>query len=268
MSRLAARGNLPQQHIEPAVRSAIGYWLTASVLPQTPTDGLPPFDGVDLPDDIRTVFDAIQSRPPTFASRHAMVATVLLAAAVPVPRFEHRVRVLFDTSGDEQDGRRGELELAVLPGGPPGLYPAPRTMSFLRGNRRFAMALTAAWAYAGDAGNRCVIWSITHQADRLPPITGGSLGAPFAVALLELARPWWRRRVSWRVFNSERAVTGTLGPNGEVGEVGGLGRKFAIAKAADWGVSHRRQADRRTSRASRMVSMCGGSATCAGRDGT
>ena len=231
----AARGSLPAHHLEPAVRWSVGYWLTAGVLTQSASAADLP--DADLPDDVRTVLATIDQLPFNSARAYAKVVAVLLAAAVPLPRYRQRVRVLFDSTEADQAGQAGELELAVLPGGPPGLYPSPRTMAFLRGDRRFAAALTAAWTYAvGATGDQCVVWSITHSADRIPPISGGSLGAAFAVALADLTQPPWRHHVSLRAFSTTRAVTGTVASDGTIGPVGGLDRKFEAAYRRNWSV--------------------------------
>ncbi|MFF9428632.1 WD40 repeat domain-containing protein [Streptomyces sp. NPDC014746] len=136
-------------------------------------------------------------------------------------------------------GFRGELRLRQLPSGPHGLHPDPASMSFLVSpDGRLAQSLSAAWRASGaESRGGCVLWSVTEESPggsgRTPcnDIRGGSLGAAFGVALLDLpaGRPGIRLRLP-RVMRENTAVTGAIGPAGELHGIGRLGPKLKAAR--------------------------------------
>ncbi|MFJ4343269.1 WD40 repeat domain-containing protein [Streptomyces sp. NPDC088915] len=136
-------------------------------------------------------------------------------------------------------GFRGELRLRQLPSGPCGLHPDPASMSFLVSpDGRLAQSLSAAWRASGaEARGGCVLWSVTEESPGGPgstpcnDIRGGSLGAAFGVALLDLpaSRPGRRLRLP-RVMRENTAVTGAVGPAGELRSIGRLGPKLKAAR--------------------------------------
>jgi hypothetical protein len=101
--------------------------------------------------------------PETTPGRHQGAASMEQVQAMLLERVTPRpgpsVPVLFDVGEQEVAGRTGDLRLAVLPGGPPGLYPDPSTMGFHRADAAFARSLGLAWAVAfpGWAGAPCVL---------------------------------------------------------------------------------------------------------------
>jgi len=85
-------------------------------------------------------------------------------------------------------GVTGRLEVQVLPGGPPGLYPDPRALIVQPTDAAFDRALRLAWQCAGgNSQPSCVLWRVTPDAD-VPGygIDGSSLGAAFAISLQQL----------------------------------------------------------------------------------
>jgi WD40 repeat protein len=164
----------------------------------------------------------------------AHIAVGLMSGTAKPRSFRHRIGILFDTG--ERRGATGSLKLAVVPGGPPGLFPDPRTMTFLRVDRDFTASLEAAWAFASQGHKKppCVLWTIDPGERRLGPINGPSLGAAFAVALTgALTRLDAGFLKGWR---GRSAVTGAVTARGEVGEVHGLEAKFEAARDAKWEV--------------------------------
>ncbi|PPK71102.1 hypothetical protein V5P93_002963 [Actinokineospora auranticolor] len=213
--------------------SAAEHWAGTGVL--TGTEAIPPtdlFPRTDLPAPVRAVLGPLTRRAASPAEAYAVIAAVLMATDPPrsAPR---PVALLFDAVGTDP-GATGTLELTVLPGGPPGLYPDPRTMAFLRVDADFAPSAAAAWRRYGRPGD-CVLWSVAvHDTEDLPRIHGGSLGLAFAVALADLRRSRAARFVL--AHDSSCALTGTVTADGAVGPVGGLDGKFAAAKRRGWRV--------------------------------
>ncbi|WP_432830948.1 hypothetical protein [Dactylosporangium sp. CA-092794] len=224
---VAAADGLPGGLRDRARRDAEAYWSAAGVLPFTATT--PSRAGER--DGYR--------RSAAAAFVELAVACMASDPAPPVARRE--VRILFDTAPGEQAGRTGTLRLVLLPGGPPGLYPDPRTMSFLRADMDFRESLSASWTYAARAAApRCVLWHIEQEGDQRTPISGNSLGAAFAVALAELLGHRRARSLSplrfFRVFRTQCAITGSLTADGVIGPVGGLPGKFEAARRRTWSV--------------------------------
>ncbi|MFD4637866.1 S16 family serine protease [Lentzea sp. NPDC058436] len=164
----------------------------------------------------------------------AHIAVALMSGIARPRAFRHRIGVLFDTG--ERRGATGSLKLAVVPGGPPGLFPDPRTMTFLRVDGDFTASLQAAWDFVSHGRKKlpCVLWEIDPGDCRLGPINGPSLGAAFAVALTgALSRVDAGFLKGWR---GRSAVTGAVTARGEVGGVHGLEAKFEAARDAKWEV--------------------------------
>ena len=136
--------------------------------------------------------------------------------------------------GGPAKGAAAILTVAAQPGGPPGLYPDPRSMAFLTADGEFADSLAAAWHSAPTAiRERCVTWDISDEKQplrSLHEIWGGSLGAALAVALHDLARaarPLGAARI--RRLDPRCAVTGRLGPDGRLLPVTGYRSKLDAA---------------------------------------
>nr|BFE74456.1 hypothetical protein GCM10020092_077570 [Actinoplanes digitatis] len=149
-----------------------------------------------------------------------------LTGEFPRRRREAQTPVLFDR---RSTGGHGTLRLTLLDGGPPGLYPDPRAMLFLVGDRWFAQALDVAWRTAGKSlHRRCVVWRLTTDDTPCDEVTGGSLGAAFGVALTDLARrtppPIRVRRLDRR-----RAITAGLEPDQRLSPVTGVPNKLEAA---------------------------------------
>ncbi|MGW4210683.1 S16 family serine protease [Lentzea sp. NPDC004789] len=178
--------------------------------------------------------DLVDALPEGAGRSLAHIAVALMSGVVKPRSYQYAVGVLFDTG--ERKGATGSLKLAVVPGGPPGLFPDPRTMTFLRVDPDFTASLKAAWDYATQRRKNppCVLWTIDPGERRLGPINGPSLGAAFAVALTSvLTRVSAGFLKGWR---GECAVTGAVTAQGEVGGVRGLEGKFEAARKAGWQV--------------------------------
>jgi WD40 repeat protein len=182
----------------------------------------------------------------------AMVALIALLLAGPhVPeRRKVTVPVLFDRPR-QGGGSSGRLEVSELFAGPAGLYPDPRTMSFTRADdAEFTAGLTAAWNYAqsriGSSGRRqgrCLVWRLVYESshDTAFSISGGSLGAAFAIALREILaypasrRPSWTwLRAKFRGLRPRCAVTGVIAGDQVLTAVSGLASKLEAAEARRW----------------------------------
>ena len=175
------------------------------------------------------------------------VTALLLAGAEPL-RHTEKIAVVFGRAGDhgqdlgQEPGAAGFLELCEFPAGPAGLFPDPRSMAGARAmGPEFADSLAVAWRYC--RGDRCVLWRITLTDDqlRVPVIDGSSLGAPFALGLLELLR--YRdsrrsplapgRRVIYRL-RPGAAVTGRIDDQGGLHRVGDMEAKVRAAHQKRW----------------------------------
>ncbi|MFJ5986688.1 hypothetical protein [Lentzea sp. NPDC092896] len=225
----AARGDLPRSAGVEAITAAARRWGETGLLVED-TGG--PHGWRDDTGALALV-DPLHDGP---ARSLAHIAAGLASGTVSPPVYQHEVRVLFDTG--ERRGTTGSLKVAVLPGGPPGLFPDPRSMTFLEVDEQFTASLGAAWTCATRKRKRppCVLWSVDVSDRRLVLIKGPSLGAAFAVALrtalhrLRRLDPFlWR----WR---EKCAVTGAVSPSGEIGSVDGLEGKLEAAGVALWNV--------------------------------
>ncbi|USX55021.1 S16 family serine protease [Lentzea sp. HUAS12] len=221
----AAHGECARSEGVEAIIAAAGRWQERGLLVRTGgSHSWRASDGLEL-------VDALPEGP----GRSLAHIAVALMSGVAKPRaFRHRIGILFDTG--ERRGATGSLKLAVVPGGPPGLFPDPRTMTFLRVDHDFTTSLEAAWTFTSQGHRKppCVLWTIDPGERRLVPINGPSLGAAFAVALTGvLTRVDAGFLKGWR---GRSAVTGAVTARGDVLEVHGLEAKFEAARDAKWEV--------------------------------
>ena len=171
------------------------------------------------------------------ARDYATLVLCALCGNLPEPAPGVRAAVVF---GGQKGGSSAMLTLAIQRDGPPGLYPDPRSMTFLTADEAFAASLEVAWHSAPALHQRCVIWDISdgEQPIRdLPRTTGGSLGAAFGVALHDLARanrPLGRVRM--RRLDRACAITGDLSYSGKLGGVVDYEEKFSAAAGKSWRV--------------------------------
>ncbi|MFB6902966.1 hypothetical protein ACFCWB_01685, partial [Streptomyces bacillaris] len=163
----------------------------------------------------------------------ALRGTLGRRASVSVP-------VLLDR-GRQGGGRMADLTVTCLRDGPAGLFPDPERMAFGSGDPAFAAALEAGWATAPlSLRRRCVLWSVA-ELDGSPcnRLREGSLGAPLGLALDGLHRrlhPVHRSFTMLEVLRPRRALTGRLGRDGELLEVGGLDAKLGAAASRGYQV--------------------------------
>ncbi len=235
----SAVGRVSSGHAEQAVSVAVSAWSKANLLTDTSLDETAAHVGDDASPALQAALAIIADAPPSTARAYAMVMAGEMSPTSSGRRRKRSVRVLFDTS---TAGVTGMLTLRVVSQGPPGLFPDPEAMAFLSTNPAFALALTAAWRNCSAEQSSpmpCVLWSLSHEGDRLSSIQGRSLGAAFAVALADLVRSRGARLWSSRIlqgFSGATAITGTVAEDGSIGRVGGLDRKFAIALQRNWSV--------------------------------
>ncbi|GID91181.1 WD40 repeat domain-containing protein [Amorphoplanes digitatis] len=212
------------------LRGAAAHWRRANVLPEMPLTGADIPAGRDSPQAAvrrRLAVLADDANGPDAAAFGLLDLLVrALTGEFPRRRREAQTPVLFDR---RSTGGHGTLRLTLLDGGPPGLYPDPRAMLFLVGDRWFAQALDVAWRTAGKSlHRRCVVWRLTTDDTPCDEVTGGSLGAAFGVALTDLARrtppPIRVRRLDRR-----RAITAGLEPDQRLSPVTGVPNKLEAA---------------------------------------
>jgi WD40 repeat protein len=201
-------------------------------------------------DQLRAVTAALDELPG--GPGRAMVALVALLLCEPQVQVQRKVTVpvLFDRPR-QGGGLSGRLEVSELLAGPAGLYPDPRAMSFTRADdAEFTAGLTAAWNYAqsriGSSGRRqgrCLVWRLVYESshDTVFSISGGSLGAAFAIALREILaypasrRPSWTwLRAKFRGLRPRCAVTGVIAGDQLLTAVSGLASKLEAAEARRW----------------------------------
>lgn len=160
-----------------------------------------------------------------------------LAGVQPRSRYATGIPVLFDKRGA---GVSGALQIYDLPGGPPGLYPDPEAMSFVRADKEFTGALANAWLYATRSrrADKCVIWRLDlNDGTSIPFLRGGSLGAAFSIALrehyrkhLSLTRPWEPAITFFFGLRPKCAVTGAIDVGETLAAVGGMNAKLSAAR--------------------------------------
>jgi hypothetical protein len=145
------------------------------------------------------------------ARDYATLVLCALSGSLPEPAPGVQAAVVF---GGHEGGSSAMLTVAIQRDGPPGLYPDPRSMTFLTADEAFAASLEVAWHSAPALHQRCVIWDISDEEQpirALPTTTEGSLGAAFGVALHDLARGNRRfGRARMRRLDQGRAITGDL----------------------------------------------------------
>jgi WD40 repeat protein len=221
-------------------------WTKAGAETPTPPGGalLGARAFTDLPDPRARAVEAIVGRAQQLATADAapMIAlTALLLAGVRRSRHTTSVPVVFaDRSGI---GVAGTLQMWIVRGGPPGLFPDPQTMGVVRGDPAFWQALGTAWQAAPSVRRtRCVVWRISLDGlANVPALDGASLGAATALALADLLRYPDRRGPStttvrhfFHGLRPRTAVTGAIDPAGRLRPVGHLAEKFDIAHRRRW----------------------------------
>jgi WD40 repeat protein len=240
---------------EAKLAAAIRYWNETRLLTRTPTGmmRLRPDIPVGQPGvghQLQAVSAALDELPG--GPGRAMVALVALLLSDPQAPVRRKVTVpvLFDRPR-QGGGLSGRLEISELQAGPAGLYPDPRTMSFTRADgAEFTAGLTAAWDYAqarirssGRGQGRCLVWHLIYESsqDTVFSISGGSLGAAFAIALREILAYPASRRPSWiwlrakvRGLRPRCAVTGVIAGDQTLTAVNGLASKLEAAEARKW----------------------------------
>ena len=225
-----------------ALQRAVTYWTGANVIARTPSrSGVYAASGRNAPQGLDVIVDALDAMAGGTARTLVALQAASLAGAPTVTRHRRHIQVLFEIDQHEVVGATGTISTAVLPGGPSGLFPDPRDMSFFRADDSFADALTDAWLSATRDGANppCVLWTVAHD-NQHGPVHGDSLGAAFAVALAETLaaakrRPWSPRAVL-QSARSQCAVTGTVSSHGHIGPVAGLETKFKVARPRNWRV--------------------------------
>jgi WD40 repeat protein len=231
-----ARGPLDET-VEAMLRRAIAHWTQANVLPTATTRSslqLPvPPDAHPGLDTILTAIDSMKGGP---ARTLVALQAAELAGALSPHRHRRDTQVLFEEDRHSSTGVWGTLASAVVPDGPPGLYPDPAAMAYLRADPEFAESMTQAWRHAtrGKPDPPCVMWTLTAQGQEHQQVTGRSLGAAFAVTLVSTLEAQSRRLRPATLFRTRRtrcAITGTVNADGTVGPVGGLPSKLAAAQA-------------------------------------
>ncbi|SEG60422.1 WD domain-containing protein, G-beta repeat-containing protein [Thermomonospora echinospora] len=240
---LADAGPGSDEQAAEVLRSTVDAWLDAHVLPTGSFNG--DLGRVEGPPRVRRIAQLLDPLPGGPArSLVALQAWLLTGHRVRVRR-TRGVGVLFDTPG-RRAGLAGRLEMSVLGGGPPGLFPDPRVMVAFGADPAFQDALTAAWQRHAGARRAmpCLVWRLSTDEPWDRRVVGGSLGAAFAVLLDELLGPPARGRLRplgpvagagrslsrWLRLPRERhAVTGTLTPGGCIGEVSGMPAKLEAA---------------------------------------
>lgn len=155
--------------------------------------------------------------------------------------------VLLDP-GIGHDGVPGRLRLVKLRGGPPGLHPDPRLMTFTRCSSAFVNSLRQAWDSATlSKTEACVLWSLVEGDDAVASVRGGSLGAAMALGLDELAPRSILGRLARRsLLDPKCAVTAEVA-DGQVLEVSGLAAKLQAAASSGWRVVVSKDSDREVS---------------------
>lgn len=240
---------------EEKLAAAIRYWNETRLLTRTPTGmmRLRPDIPVGQPGvghQLQAVSAALDELPG--GPGRAMVALVALLLSDPQAPVRRKVTVpvLFDRPR-QGGGLSGRLEISELQAGPAGLYPDPRTMSFTRADgAEFTAGLTAAWDYAqarirssGRGQDRCLVWHLIYESprDTVFSISGGSLGAAFAITLREILAYPASRRPSWtwlrakvRGLRPRCAVTGVIAGDQTLTAVSGLASKLEAAEARKW----------------------------------
>lgn len=219
------------------IEQAVAYWRDANVLPNVSaiSRAVPRLPG-GAPAGIQQVARVLDQLPDRgLAVCATAVQALLMSGAQPARLHRQDIGVLL--AADELDppragnavelGKRGTLTVSVLPGGPPGLFPDPRTMGFFNGDgEEFTDALKTAWEYATRGGGaKCLLWSLTDVQSQEPYllIQGSSLGLAFALAIGNALRriPW----PSLRMARTDYAVTGVVRGDGRLERVGGIPSK-------------------------------------------
>ncbi|MGW2158435.1 WD40 repeat domain-containing protein [Nonomuraea sp. NPDC001699] len=250
MAWLASRTRPPgTEEADTLLAAAVRRWRDSGLLPGHGLSGLPSRAAARHP-HLMSRLDELGGGP-----ARSMVALEIWSPAARSrlrSRREHLIRVLFD---DGDTGLLGTLRLGVLRGGPPGLFPDPRTMFDFQADAAFQDAITTSWKRQSGGGRDmpCVLWRLSIDDVRLRRVSGSSLGAAFAVLLEETLGPPARTsfavpavpavpRVRWalarplRTPRTRQAVTGRIEPTGRLGRVGGLAAKLTRASQSEMSV--------------------------------
>ncbi|MEV6360491.1 hypothetical protein [Nocardia asteroides] len=152
------------------------------------------------PDHLGSLVRSLGEHCDSSARAFAILTLLELAGRRPKTLRTNETNVLLvDVYGA---GHRAVLRLTLVDAGPSGLHPDPARMSFLQADAAFDAALVDAWASSELATTAaCVLWSVTLDGGApANDITGGSLGAAFAVCLHYLApQTRWRRYLRYRL---------------------------------------------------------------------
>ncbi|MFG1825421.1 WD40 repeat domain-containing protein [Microbispora bryophytorum] len=240
MAWLASDGKRqPDERLDGALTAAVDRWRNSHLLPRHGISSIP------TPDNAcnSRIMERLDGLGGGLArSMVALEIETLTASTGWRLRRDHWIKVLFD-AGDA--GLVGTLSLGVLRGGPPGLFPDPRTMFDFQADHSFQDAITTVWKRQSDgwADMPCLLWRLSIDDARVRRVSGASLGAAFAVLLEEVLGPPRRRafiaftgaraeRALGRWFRTPRvrqAVTGCVEPTGRLGKVGGMAAKLERA---------------------------------------
>ncbi|MGH3374731.1 MAG: WD40 repeat domain-containing protein [Actinoallomurus sp.] len=222
-----------------SLASIVDHWRTSHLLPRGQATER------SLPDKVtprvREIAESVALLPGGSARTMACLQAHLLIAKRRRGRRRKAIRVLFE---QRDKGISGTLEMEIVPGGPHGLFPDPRTMGMVTADSTFEDAITDAWSYVTSrrGTRKCVLWRLSIDGPWSLRIQHGSLGAAFAVLLSEVIGPPGGRLASapigalraaarWlRVKRNRMAITGRAHADGRLGSIGGLEAKLERAK--------------------------------------
>lgn len=236
-----AYGTANEEEVRRRLARMVDAWTASHTLPRLRTTGEMPGFGRQ-PGMLQTA----GLLTPGPAGSMIMLQALWLAGDLQDPVRRRTIGVVFESPVPGQ-GLTGSLSLEVVPDGPPGLFPHPRTMSAFCGDQDFQRALSNAWEFQTRNRRRvpCLLWELDIVGHRGRRVTGGSLGAAFAIVLRELLGPpvpgalaasrlaaRGRALSGWlRHPYADHAVTGDITEGGELAAVRGLPAKVASAKA-------------------------------------
>ncbi|MQY07301.1 WD40 repeat domain-containing protein [Actinomadura macrotermitis] len=193
---------------------------------------------------VQRVADLLAPMEAGAAGAMVFLQALWLAEGRPPAALQRReIKVLLAPQWPDGTGLVGRLELELMPDGPPGLFPDPRTMGMFTADEDFQEALTAAWKYQTQNRRRvpCVVWRLEIAGYSGRRVVGASLGAAFAVLLRELLGPPQPGTVALsRLAAAGRLLTGLLrhpypghAVTGDVTEQGGLERVGGLQAKVD-----------------------------------
>ncbi|OUC94866.1 WD40 repeat domain-containing protein [Streptosporangium minutum] len=236
-----AYGTADDEEVRRQLARVVDAWTAAHTLPRPRAFG--EVRGFGGHPGVHRMADLLTPGP---AGSMIMLQALWLAGGVPAPVRRREIGVVFESSAPGE-GLTGSLSMEVLPEGPPGLFPHPRTMSVFGADQEFQRALTNAWEFQTRERRNvpCLLWQLSITGHRGRRVTGGSMGAAFAILLRELLGPpvpgalaasrlaaRGRALSGWlRHPYGDHAVTGDITEGGGLAAVGGLPAKIACAKA-------------------------------------